>query len=661
MSVSGHWFERGSRFAGKYFSWLVPDKKDTHRKLNRYFSEEYCEVLQFTGLELKPREILCFAHACALISFFVFFFFDILVLFVYGFRLGDVDVGTILLMGVASIVVPLVIMNLVANYPKTYARYMKIHSLGDVPEILSYLVMYLKLVPNLENSVKFAAQQSSTSLACDLRKMLWDMELRVYHGIDDALTNFASRWGRWSDYFKRSLHLIRSSIQERDEASRTITLNRALDVSLEGTRDMMNQFASKLQQPTMVIYSIGIMIPLALVAMLPATGLVGVKITIFQVFFLYDVFLPLVIFLYMRKILLSRPATFSPPVIPFDHPKLLGIHKRRRLLVAVLVGFLIALPGIVFLIAPRQYSSFGWFAFLFDENGLFSFVPVTLFIIWGFAVGLSLYCLSVYTPYIKIRNDIKQMEKEFSDALYILGKRIAEEKSPEEGFLYAATTMGDAKIAGVFQQTGYNLTAMHTDLRDALFSSEFGSLRYVYSDRIKAIMRLFVEGISRSQRAVSISLVKIADHLKELQAVEHKIRDNLYELTSTLRSTVALFAPLIAGVTLAITKLISTILSSMSGAIPTDVVADMPSVLSQVADSFAIENVRPEYFVLVVGIYILELVVLLTRFTNGIDEGDDTAAFMYSLGKVMPVTVAVLTSTVIVANYMFSSIAHSIG
>ncbi|MCX6665559.1 MAG: hypothetical protein NT038_05805 [Euryarchaeota archaeon] len=658
MSVSGHWFECGSRFAGKYFSWVISNKKNTSHRLNRYFSKEYCEVLQFSGLDVKPRDILCFAYVSALISFLVFLLFDILVLFVYGFRLGDVDVGTILLMGIASVAVPLVVMNLVANYPKTYAHYMKIHSLGDVPEILSYLVMYLKLVPNLENSVKFAAQQSSTSLSCDLRKMLWDMEIRVYHGIDDALTDFASRWGKWCDYFKRSLHLIRSSIQERDEASRTITLNRALDVSLEGTRDMMNQFASKLQQPTMVIYSIGIMIPLALVAMLPATGLVGVKITIFQVFFLYNVFLPLVIFLYMRKILLSRPATFSPPVIPFDHPKLLGIHKRRRLLFAVLVGFFVALPGVVFLFLPTQYSFFGWFGFLFDENG---FVPVTLFIIWGIAVGLSLYCLSVYAPYIKIRGEIKQMENEFSDALYILGKRIAEEKSPEEGFLYAATTMGDAKIAGVFQQTGYNLTAMHTDLRDALFSSEFGSLRYVYSDRIKAIMRLFVEGISRSQRAVSISLVKIADHLKELQEVEHKIKDNLYELTSTLRSTVALFAPLIAGVTLAITKLISTILSSMSGAIPTDAVADMPSVLSQVADSFAIENVRPEYFVLVVGIYILELVVLLTRFTNGIDEGDDTAAFMYSLGKVMPVTVVVLTSTVIVANYMFSSIAHSIG
>ncbi len=54
------------------------------------------------------------------------------------------------------------------------------------------------------------------------------------------------------------------------------------------------------------------------------------------------------------------------------------------------------------------------------------------------------------------------------------------------------------KVVEVFSQTGYNLTAMHTNLREAMFSPEFGSLKYVYSDRIKAIMLLFVEGIQKS-------------------------------------------------------------------------------------------------------------------------------------------------------------------
>ena len=662
MNEDKHWFEQGAKFTKHYFSWMIRDNKKTKEKIKKYFTSEYMEYLKFSGLDVEPLDILSFAYAGAFLSFIVSFILDLIILFSYRTNITEIDLFTLILMVGVSLFLPIVVMNLLANYPRAYTRYIKIHSLGDVPEVLSYLVMYLKLVPNLENSVKFAASESSTSLAKDLRKMLWDMEIRVYHGINDGLTNFANYWGKWSDHFKRALHLIRSSVQESEEAQRVITLNRALDVGLDGTRDLMNQFASKLHQPTMVIYSIGVMIPLSIIAMLPAAGLIGMKITIFQIFFLYDIILPLVIFLYTRKILLSRPATFNPPAIPDDHPDLVNVDKSRKLIVSVVVGMLVALPGILFMIIPLFVSenpSNEWLTFIIDSQGLNNILPVTLFVIWGIASSVTLYSIGVYRPYKKVRDDIKQIEKEFGDALYILGKRVGEEKSPEESFMHTATTMEGAKIAEVFSQTGFTLTAMHTNIKDALFSSEYGSLKHVYSDRIKAIMRLFVEGIQKSQRAVGISIIRIADHLKELQQVENKIKDTLYSLTSTLRSTAAIFAPLIAGVTLAITKLISTILHSISGKIPTETVGyGSPTVFASITEAFTLENVRPEYFTLVVGIYIIELVFLLTRFTNGIDEGDDKAEYMYSLGKIMPVAIAVLTITVIIGQFLFSSIVR---
>ncbi|MFO7676997.1 MAG: hypothetical protein R6V50_01235 [Thermoplasmatota archaeon] len=662
MQHEKHWFERMTDFSQSHFSFLISDSKSSREKIKKYFSDEYLNTLNFTGLQVTPQGVMGLTYMVALVSFFGMLVANFIVILLYGGNIFEIDIFTLLLLFSLTLFLPLVLMNLVRSYPNTYAQYMKIHSLGDIPEILSYLVMYLKLVPNLENAVKFSASESSTSLAHDLRKMLWDMEIRVYHGIDDALSSFATMWGEWSEYFKRSLHLIRSSIQERDDTSRVITLNRSIDVALDGTRDMMNQFAGRLHQPTMVIYSIGIMIPLALVAMLPAAGLIGMRVTIFQVFLLYNILLPLVVFFYMRKILLNRPATFNPPKIPSDHPEIVHINKKRRFLISLGLGLGVSLPGFFFIILPyiiSDYSSLSPVMFFFvSETGLNSFFPVTLFFIWGIATFVTSYCMSVYYPYKKVRDDVKQIEREFGDALYILGKRIAEEKSPEESFVYASATMSGAKIADVFSQTGYNLTAMHTTIRDALFSHEFGSLKYVYSDRVKAIMRLFVEGIQKSQRAVSISLIKIADHLKELQGVEKMIRESLYSLTSTLRSTAALFAPLIAGVTLAITKLITNIIGSIAETIPSNSIDAGGSVLSTVSDTFSVQNVRPEFFVLVIGIYVIQLVVLLTRFTNGIDEGDDKAAFMYSLGQTMPTAVIVLSITIVIGQMMFSTIVQ---
>ena len=62
----------------------------------------------------------------------------------------------------------------------------------------------------------------------------------------------------------------------------------------------------------------------------------------------------------------------------------------------------------------------------------------------------------------------------------------------------------------------------------------------------------------------------------------------------------------------------------------------------------------------VVFIYLIELVILLTRFTNGLDEGNDAASFMYNLGKMMPVSITVFSITVILGQYFFSQIVPGV-
>jgi len=143
------WFIRGAHFAKKYFFWLLKDNEKTKQKLLRHFPSEYEDLLLFSELELERYDLLLFAYTSAFLSFVCFFVCDLLLLVLDIFFLGQIDRATIFLMLIVSIIVPFTVMNLIAYYPKTYARYIQIHSLGDIPEILSYLVMYLKLVPNL--------------------------------------------------------------------------------------------------------------------------------------------------------------------------------------------------------------------------------------------------------------------------------------------------------------------------------------------------------------------------------------------------------------------------------------------------------------------------------------------------------------------------------
>ncbi len=634
--TTGHWYLSGVAFTKRHFPWL---SRPTDKA--KSFSREFLHSLAFSGLELEPCDILLFSHVAALLAFLICLTAAIITLTICTIIQQPLDLLLLAGLILSFVIVPFTAMNAIAAYPSSYAKYARIQSLGDVPEILSYLVMSLKIVPNLENSVKFAATESKTHLAADLRKLLWDMEIRLYHGIDEALTAFSQYWGQWHEYLRRSLHLIKASICEHDEVSRSLTLDRALEVSLDGTKELMNKFVNALHQPTMILYSVGIMIPLSLVAMLPAASLVGIHLSLLEVFLLYDVGIPIFVFIFMWRILLSRPAAFAPPRISPTHPDLKNIHTLQEGCIALLIGGLIAVPFVL--------SLSSWSGIFARIKGI---IPLSLFLIWGITGGGSWYCLRVYTPYKRIRDGIKAMEREFSDALYVLGKRLAEDRSPEESIQFTAQAMVGTKISEVLAHTGYLLQTMNISLRDAFFHPEFGSLKYVSSDRIKALTRLIVEGIQKSQQAVSLSIIRIADHLRDLQDVEAKIRDMLNELTSTLRATTTVFAPLIAGVTLSITTLIASILSSVQSQFSV-IPEDSSLSMLPISTAFSAQNIQPEYFILIIGVYLLELVVLLTRFTNGINEGDDRSLFMYSLGRTMIVAVVIFSLTVILGQYFF--------
>ncbi|MGC9553768.1 MAG: hypothetical protein ACP5EK_00460 [Thermoplasmatota archaeon] len=634
------WFERLARGADRYFSWLTGDQRAFRRRAQEGVSPEFREALNFTGLEVEPHQVLLLSYAGALLALATALVLDAAVLALYGFSPGDMGALTVVLLVGITLGLPLAALQVLSEYPKTRARSMRIHSLGDIPEVLSYVVMYLKLIPNLEDGLRFAARESHTSLGRDLRKLLWDLEVRVYRGIDDAVTTFARRWKAWSGHLQRALHLVRSAVREESEGQRIQTLDRSLDVVMDGTRNSMSSFARRLHQPTLVIYAIGVMVPLALIAMLPAASLVGLRLSVIQICLLYNILLPLGLGLYMRRVLLRRPATFSPPAIPPHHPGVAGVDRRLNALVAALAGVILAFPGAAMLAMPRATLDL-W---LLDS------LPPTLFLLWGITAAVALYCRRTYAAYSRVRDRVRSMEEEFGDSLYVIGKRIGEGKPAEEAFHHAGRTLAGSEMGEVFAHTSFNLVSLRTDLRGALFDDTYGSLQHVHSDRIRAVMGLLAEGVKKSHRAAGRAIVKIADHLKQLQDVERGIKNSLGTLTSSLQSTATVFAPLIAGVTLGITELIATVLGGTETGSPPDA-----AVLSG-AGHFSYD-VQPHWFVLVVGVYLLQLVFLLVRFANGIDEGDDRVAYLHRLGQALPTAVVFFSLVTVLSMVLFRGMA----
>ncbi|CAG0958430.1 hypothetical protein METP2_00638 [Methanosarcinales archaeon] len=636
---------RACRYSVKHFSWLVKDLDEYRKKSEKTASNEFFAALDFSGFELEPWETHILSYTGGLLLFISLVGLDIIL-----FSISTYERNSIIFAAVFTSLVPIIVMIYLSEYPKIHAKFLKIHTLGDIPEIQSYIVMSMKLVPNMERAIIFAADNSFRPLARDLKKLIWDIHIRVYSNIDEALIEFANQWGKNSEYFKRSLHLVKSSTSEPDEAQRIMTLNKSLDIVLEGTKTMMDAFAAKLKTPTYVLYSIFILIPLALVALIPAVSIVGVRMDTVTLVLIYNIGLPLLTFIYSEFILLQRPATFSPPNISDKHPDLSNIRSTRKIIITItlLIGITVGFSGYILLYFGNPLN-------IISKEAMNGLVLPTFPIIWAITAMITIYCLGLYTPYKKIRDGIKQIENEFADAMFILGRRISEGRSAEEAFAHTSETMKGAKIGEAFADIAKNLTCMRTTLHGAIFNEEYGAFKDIYSDRVHTMMKLLTESVHRSHEAAGMAIIKLADHLKELQEVEANIKRGLYDVTSTMRSTAIIFAPLIAGVTLALSEVIQKILQNISK--ETSNLPDEYNIgdFMKEAGTGMIQTVPPDIFVLVVGVYMVLLVMILTRFAGGIEYGDDRPQFMYDLGQTLPISIMVFTVTTVISRVIFSS------
>lgn len=614
MAEESNWYIRACKTTVRQWGWAVRDPSGFSKQCEKSVSQEYRDALRFTGFDLEAFETVLFSYAGTVTTLILLLGIDLILLFSRSF-----EARTLSIMGILTFIIPLGVLYYLSEYVKIRAKLMKISSLGDIPEILSYIVMSMKLVPNLENAVLFASRNSERPLAKDLKKLIWDLNLRIYSSMDDALLSFADLWGRNSEYFKRSLHLIKSSTAEPDEAQRIITLNRALDISLEGTESLMDSFAAKLKTPSYVLYSIFILIPLALVALLPAVTVVGMKPKTIDLILLYDFIFPFLAAVYSEYILLQKPVAFIPKQIPDSHPDLSDIRQKKRIIImlSVLVFILIAPSGYILLLLgnPKEIVA---------TTPLGGYIPPTLPLILGGVAGISIYLYFSSVPYKKIRDRIRQMEQEFADSLFVLGRRISEGKAPEEAFAYIAKTMEGSKIGKAFEEISMNLLSMRTNLKNAIFDEEFGAFRHIYSERIRNTMLLFTESVHKNHEAAGASIIKLADHLKELSAVEERIRRSLYEVTSTMRATAVIFAPLIAGITLALSEVITKILSQV-GERMNRVPADLSGMPVEIGNGAFSQSIAPDSFLLAIGIYVILISAILTRFAGSVEYGGDRA------------------------------------
>ena len=107
------------------------------------------------------------------------------------------------------------------------------------------------------------------------------------------------------------------------------------------------------------------------------------------------------------------------------------------------------------------------------------------------------------------------------------------------------------------------------------------------------------------------------------------------DIISSMKSQISFLAPAIAGVVIGITSMVTTILSKLSqqlkevtSTVGTDSAANTAGLLSIFGD-----GIPTYHFQIIVGVYVVQIVYILTIMANGIENGADKLSEEYLLGQ----------------------------
>jgi len=524
----------------------------------------------------------------------------------------EIFVGLTLLLGFSPLWFifmgfPILLYIYLKRYPILKAESEKKGVLGEMPRSMSYLIMSLRINPNLERAIEFAHKHSSGMLQKKLKRII--SKVRTGQGdAEEGLTRLAEEFKKW-DEFKRCVRLVIASTLERSEEGRQGTLDKASDVLLGGLAARTEREARALNTPVMLVFTFGVILPLIFVAIIPFMSLMGIRIDAPTIAVLYTIALPMLLFIMIKFIGSNRPITMRAPEVP---------KKEKRALIAIgslVFGLLLSLPYLAG-----------------EALGSMEYIPV----LWGVGAGIGIFLLLTNIKIKKIRKSVKEMENSFSETLHQLGVILSEGKPLED-----ALRSCDSEF---LKQAAMNIQGLNTDLRSAFFDKEFGSLKDVYSDTVGSVIDIIISISDKGSETMAKASFRMAEHINDLKKSEAEIERSLGGVVSSMRIIAMVVAPLVGGM-----------ISSMS-VVLADTLTESQGTNIGFSGEAAV-TLDPSLITLIIGIYAMESAAILVMFGTDLIHGKDKVMKRYSIGLALPIAIFVFTVCGFIANSLFASIA----
>jgi hypothetical protein len=424
---------------------------------------------------------------------------------------------------------------------------------------------------------------------------------------------------------------------------------------------------------------LGIILPTLGLALLPLASTLLQGIIQWQhIFLLFNIIIPFFVFYMTSEILLKRPGGYGESSVLELNPDYETYKSKKPWISSLIIALPLLIIGLIpfiFQITPLTNALGLQSDYTFQQIGLsilgdskifdFKKTPTGLvgpFGILGVLLSLlipvsiaSFYSLSYKKKtqlLIKSREQTKLLEEEFTNSLFLLGNRIGDGIPAEIAFAKVAESTQGQMTHDFFAVTNQNIQQLGFSLERAIFDKKRGAIIFYPSSLIATSMKILVESVKKGLQVAARSLMSISDYVKNIQKINQRLKDLLAEVVSDMKSNMTFLAPLLAGIVVGLASMITTILNKLqslqSSATP-ETVSGLGNI-SSITSIFDINSMIPPYFVqVIIGLYLIEIIFILTYALTTLDAGKDTLREKYNLSKNLKIGISVYIGTALLS------------
>ncbi len=382
--------------------------------------------------------------------------------------------------------------------------------MNESPTVIGMMSVTLSAGGSLEKAVRDVADNGPENMAALFKKIVMNADCRESPDIKMNLFNTLSKLPKELSPFRRSMNILVTAFESTDPDEKKIMIKDSEDIILKGLRETGDTYSSKLNTPCMLIFGLGILVPMILVSVLP---------------------------------MLNMGGQFKVEVINSD---------------MVIIITLFVIPAIVGIVILSMKGKNPFFKVKMNVNDILYMTPfiigVIAFILMKdelgtenglryIAIASSLFSFALMLPAL-IREKMRtKNENMLKDAMFELGNRLSMGENFDVAIVKSLSSRKDC--TAICNMMERELILCRGDVESAV--------RTVLEPISKLIAEFYCDVYRASERNIKNAgrlASSIAHQLQDQDSVRKNIGNKLKSMLDMMTGTSAIFAPLILGMSI---------------------------------------------------------------------------------------------------------------